>query len=210
LNQKQIIDAWKLEPLKPAQSGPQPKGKRMVVVSAKSGGKSNFTAHPEGQFAGVCVDVHDLGFLKTTWQGQEKVQHKIDVYFFCGEYKDGTDGKRYPLLVRDRFTATLSDKGRLKPFLQGWRGKKFTEEELQKFDLDNMIGAPALLTVEHNIVGDDTYANIVGCAKLPKVMEAPATPDDFVRFKDRKDAQETTVQGIKKELDEDMDSDLPF
>jgi hypothetical protein len=182
----------------------------MVVVSKQSKGKGNFTAHPEGQFAAVCVDVHDLGVLETTWQGQVKKQHKIDVYFYCGENKTLEDGRVFPLLVRDRFTATLSDKGRLKPFLTNWRGKKFTPAEEDAFDLDNMLGAPALLTVEHNVVGDETYANVVGIAKLPKVMEAPTVPDDFVRFRDRTDDKQPQPKAPENDPYDDADDPLPF
>jgi hypothetical protein len=198
----EIIKAWGLVPLQSERKS------KMVVVSKQAQGGGTFTPHPEGQFGAVCVDVHDLGYLESTWQGQVKKQHKIDVYFFCDEWKQSGDEK-YPLLVRERFTATLSDKGRLKPFLTSWRGKKFTPDEEAAFDLDKMIGAPALVTVEHNQVNDKTYANIVSITKLPKGMTAPTIPEDFVRFKDREPKEAQPEQPKPGPLDPD-DADLPF
>lgn len=160
----------------------------MPIIASKSAG-SDFQAHPEGPFAAVCCDIHDLGMLEVTWEGQTKLQHKVDIYFFCGEFKD--DDPAVPLLVRSRFTLTLDERGRLRPFLQSWRGKPFTAEEEVGFDLEKLLNAPAFLQVSHNISNGKTYANIDAIMRVPKGMTPPNLPEDFVRPSQRPPREES-------------------
>lgn len=199
----------------------------MPIVASKTEGGS-FTPHPEGQFPAVCCDLHDLGMMKVTWQGQEKQQRKCDVYFFCGEYREH-DGKRIPLLVRERFTVSLSDNARLRKFLEAWRGRKFTPEEEKGFDLETLLLAPAFLQVTHNESNGNTYANISTIMRLPKGMPAPDLPADFVRPSQRPPREDRQGNGKPAQsrsggpgMDRDVpppaepswqdsdDSDLPF
>ena len=177
----------------------------MAIIVKETGG-TKFTPHPEGEFTAVCVDIVDHGMVSVEWKGQKKEQHKISVVFFCGEWKDIDDG-RIPLTVRGRFTATLSPKGNLRPFLEGWRGRQFTSEELEAFDVEKLLHAPAYLNVQHVHKNGETYANIITCIRLPKGLQAPAAPADYVRSCDRVDED---GNGSRSPFDDDEDSDLPF
>ena len=152
-------------------------------VSDSGGG--SFTPHPEGQYAAVCVDVVDVGWVKT----QYGPKYKARVVFFCGEWtKKEIDGEqvKMPLLVFSTFTATLSERGNLRPFLEAWRGKMFTADELGKFDLENLLHAPAFLQVVHRLGSNgNTYANVKTIMKLPPNMTAPTVPAEYQRAKDR-------------------------
>lgn len=176
----------------------------MPIIAKKNSG--NFTPHPEGQFAAVCVDVVDLGVIETHWQGQIKHKHKIEIFFFCGEWKDGEDGKKQPLFVRERFTLSLNDKGNLKKFLEAWRGRQFTKEEEEGFDIEKLIGAPAVVQVVHREDNGNTYANILSAMRILKGMDFPEKPKDYVRVCDRpKEGQENGQQPT-----DDEDDPLPF
>lgn len=156
--------------------------KAMAIIVSDNGGGGNFEPHPEGSFNAVCVDVYDAGVVQT----QYGPKHKIRIYFFCGEWTKPNDkGERFPMLVSEQFTATLSEKGNLRPFLERWRGQKFTAQELKAFDVEKLIGAPAFVQVTHNPDGDKTWANIDAALKLPKGSEAPAIPADFERRHER-------------------------
>lgn len=159
----------------------------MPIIASKSAG-SDFQTHPEGPFAAICCDIHDLGMMEVTWEGVTKQQHKVDIYFFCGEFKD--DDPSVPLLVRSRFTLTLDERGRLRPFLQSWRGKAFTPEEEAGFDLEKLLLAPAFLQVSHNHVNGKVYANIDAIMRLPKQQSAPDLPADFIRPSQRPPREE--------------------
>ena len=54
-----------------------------IYVSDKGGG--TFTPHPEGQFAARCIDVVDVGWVKTDYGPK----YKVRFVFFCDE----TDSK---------------------------------------------------------------------------------------------------------------------
>jgi hypothetical protein len=184
-----------------------------VIVKDSEGG--TFTPHPEGQYAAVCIDVHDLGVIETKWGNK----HKIDIYFWCGRRKEDEtgepasyeDGTPIYLTVRERFTATLNEKGNLRPFLERWRGRKFTTDELKGFDLEQLIGAPAFLQISHNEWDGKVFANIDTIMKLPKGEDKLAVPEDYVRFADRKDtdASEPEPAGVGAGPDEEDDG-LPF
>jgi hypothetical protein len=151
-----------------------------IIAKASGDGGQTFQPAPEGTHQAVCVDVVDKGMLKTTWQGVEKQQHKIDVAWQIGEDRD--DGK--PFLVFKRYTLSLGEKANLRKDLESWRGKKFTHDEEMGFDVEKLIGANCLVNVQHNASGDRTYANVVAVAPLIKGMK-PIHSRDYVRVKDR-------------------------
>ena len=171
-----------------------------IIVSEGSGSK-NFLPHPEGAYSAVCVDVVDLGFVETSYG----TKHKVRAVFYGGEDTVGSDNETLPMLIFATFTASLHEKANLRTFLQSWRGKPFTEEELHAFDLESLVGAPALVQVMHNKVGEKTYANITSIMRLPKGQKAPPIPSEYVRVKDREE-MEPEPQTAKH----DDDSDLPF
>jgi hypothetical protein len=148
-----------------------------IIISNESG---SFTPHPEGPYSAICVDVHDLGKLEVVYPDGPKMQHKIDVYFFCGEYKDGDPST--PLMVRQRFTASLSETSRLRPFLRAWRGRDFTPEEERSFDVERLIGVGAYIQVSHRAANGKTFANIDSIMRLPAGQTPPEIPADFVRM----------------------------
>lgn len=153
-----------------------------MIVSDKGG--SNFDPHPEGQFPARCVDVIDRGWSKG---GQYGPKYQVCFVYYAGEEVErDVDGKKvmFPLLVFSTFTATLSERGLLRPHLESWRGKNFTSEELEGFDTENVFGAPCFINVMHDPTGK--YANIKTIMPLPSGMEAPLMPT-YERMCDRED-----------------------
>lgn len=156
----------------------------MTPIYVDGRGGSNYTPHPAGQFQARCIDVVDLGWAETDYGPK----YKVRLSFYCGE--DGTkqrdDGPTtYPMIVSAKFTASLHEKAKLREFIESWGGRPLTAEELEKFDLERLVGAPAFIQVVHNAVGDRVYANIKGIMPLPKGMHAPETPADFIRMCNR-------------------------
>lgn len=123
-----------------------------------SDSKKDFPTHPEGVYQAVCCDVVDLGVEKVTFDGTEKMVRKIRLYFQTEEMEpDG--GRRF--VVAKKMTASLSEKSALRQFLQAWRGRAFTSNELDEFDLEKLIGANCQIQIVHQLGRDGkTYANI--------------------------------------------------
>jgi hypothetical protein len=173
----------------------------MAIIAKDTGG--GFTPHPEGQFRAVCVDVVDKGLVETTWQGKTRSQHKIRVVFQTEEQMP--DGK--PAMASRSFTLSLGEKSALRPFLEAWRGRKFTGEELAGFDVEKLIGAGAVIQIVHEHKGDKVYDNITSIMKLMKGMEALKVRD-YVRVQDRVPVGAGSFEEPPAALDED--DDLPF
>lgn len=145
--------------------------------------RSTYTAAPEGLHAAVCVDVVNLGIVA----GAYGTKHKVRIVWQL-DAQDDEHGRRFD--VARVYTLSLHERAALRKDLESWRGKKFTEVELDGFDLEKLIGVNAQVAVTHDL-GDDgtTYANV--STVVPPVKGAPKLqPRDYVRAKDRQQQQQ--------------------
>jgi hypothetical protein len=170
-----------------------------MPIFAKAG--ASFVPAPAGTHAAVCVDVVDHGMLEVTYQSKTQRKHKITITWQIDEDMD--NGK--PFLVRRRYTCSLHEKATLRRDLESWRGRAFSDQELQAFDLESLLSVGCLINVIHETRNGSTYANVASVMRLPKGMTAP-TPRDYVRVCDRPATQADSVEdslGI-------TDDDVPF
>lgn len=145
----------------------------MAIIVSEGG---TYTPHPEGQFRAVCVDVVEQHNVPTEFGPKNKVR----LVFQTEELL--ADGR--PALASASFNASLNEKSRLRPFLEAWRGRKFTPAELKAFDLEALLGAGAVLQIQHTEKGGKVYDNITSVMRLMKGME-PVEPKGYTRRKDR-------------------------
>ena len=128
-----------------------------MSLTVKATGGGDFELTPEGAYIARCIKVIDLGTQTTTGQYGTKSQKKVMVTW---ELLDNDvkmkDGK--PFAASQFYTASLHEKSQLRKDLEAWRGKKFTDEELAGFDLNNVLGTYCYLQVVHS--ADGQYANI--------------------------------------------------
>jgi hypothetical protein len=86
-----------------------------------------------------------------------------------------------------RFTLSLHEKGRLRPLLEAWRGRRFTAEELKNFDLEKLINANCQVQLIHNMnESGKKYANVQAIVPLGKGMERIEVDPEYIRVCDRK------------------------
>jgi hypothetical protein len=100
-----------------------------------------------------------------------------------------------PFLVRRRYTCSLHEKATLRRDLESWRGRAFTDKELEAFDLESLLSVGCLINVIHESRNGSTYANVASVMRLPKGMTAP-TPRDYVRVQDRPPVQTAADDGL--------------
>ena len=171
----------------------------MPIIAKASG--TNFAPAPEGTHSAVCVDVVDLGILEVTYSGKTSKQHKIKIVWQIEEDRD--DGQPYQ--VNKRYTLSLHEKASLRKDLESWRGRSFSDSELEGFDVEAVIGVGCLLNIIHNKGRDGgIFANVAGVMKLPKGSPT-IKMRDYVRVSDR--VPEAQAQANSLEID---DSDIPF
>lgn len=165
-------------------------------ITAKDTG-GNYERPPEGGHAAVCCDVIDLGYRFNRNFG--KVEHKCAILFQLAE--KNAAGKRFE--IANVLTVSFNEKANLRKFLSQWRGKSYSDDEARTgAPLHKLEGQPAYITIEHKVVGDKTYANIIGVTKLP--MGLPILqPEGYTRSEHWKkgslneaEAQKFQAQGL--------------
>jgi hypothetical protein len=175
----------------------------MPIIASANESKS-FTPAPEGVHQAVAVDVIDIGYKPNPFKpGTE--QHKIDIAWQINEARE--DGKRF--VVYKRYTLSLHEKASLRHDLEGWRGRPFTVAELAGFDVESIIGANALINVQHNKSADGTrtYANVMSVMPLLKGM-GKITADGYVRKTE--EAGDANAPPPEEDFGPITDSDIPF
>ncbi len=172
-------------------------------VSGKEGG--NYTPAPAGNHLGICIQVLDLG---TQNGGQYGPKRKVRLTWELPEErlsytdKDGNP-KEGPYLVSKKYNLTLGSKEKpsaLRTDLESWRGKAFTAEEERSFDLANLLGVAALVSVvQETGTNGNLYANVKSVARLPKGM-GPPTPENDLYFFSFDDWDGTTTPKVSPKL----------
>ena len=133
---------------------------------------STFTPPDAGTYTAVMRAMIDLGTQSSTFEGEAKSARKIMFKFEVTDPDNRRqDGTAHT--VSKRFTASLHERAALRKFLEAWRGRPFTPEELKGFDLTKLLGQPCLLGIVHQEREGKTFAGISSCMKLPRGMTAP-------------------------------------
>lgn len=144
----------------------------MALIAKDNGG--NFELAPAGVHAAVCTRVIDLGLQLSPMYG--KALHKIMIGFEISEKM--SDGR--PFLISARYTLSLGIKATLRKDLESWRGRAFTKEELDGFDLAKVLGAPCMLNIVHS--EDGKYSNIKSIIPMPRGMPAIKPVGELLYF----------------------------
>jgi hypothetical protein len=177
----------------------------MPIIAKRAAG--NFTPAPEGPQQAVCVDVVDLGLIEESWQeGEPTLKHKIAIVWHSAEI-DPETGK--PYTIQKRYNLSLHEKATLTKDLTAWRGRAFTDAELEAFDVESVIGANAYVSITHN----KNWANVTAIMPLPKGMAKLPITAGYVRRCDRDDyVPPASQQGKAPDAPPfpDDDDEIPF
>lgn len=197
------------------------------TINAKAS-DSKFKPHPEGQFVAQCVDTIDLGEKVEKYQDQPaRLTHKCVLVFRTGQVNQETGEAQD---IAREFTVSMGEKANLRAFLESWRGKKYTEEQVEEgVPLHKLANQFALISVGHNKgANGKTYANIVTVAGVPEMMRK-ALPtfagyerdewwtkrkkeyaDESRKFKQDAGVNPDSDDFDGFESDADLDDDMPF
>ena len=154
--------------------------KKMIIAKQSSNSTSDFKLPPAGSFLARLYRIIDIGTQTTEWMGKKKMQRKIIAMFeLHGEDNDGqplqtAEGK--PLIVSKRYTLSLDEKATLRKDLEAWRGKAFTQEELDGFNLEVLLGKCCMVSVTHSTYDGKEYANIAGISQVPAALKKLGEP----------------------------------
>lgn len=150
-----------------------------MSLTVKNNGGGDFELAPEGTYIARCFKIIDLGTQITEYNGEKKQQQKVLISWELldpeARMKDGR-----PFAVAKRYTASLHEKAQLRKDLQAWRGKRFSETELEGFDLKAVLGAYCQIQIVHSEgINGSTYANVDA---IMSTKEKPKAVADAVYF----------------------------
>jgi len=183
-----------------------------------------------GNHHGICVAVIDLG----TQYEFEKSTPKVMVIWELPDFpRSDSNGFRE---IHKEYSTSLHELSNLYQDLVSWRGRDFTVEELEGFNMKNVLGANCLVNViqEASKKTNRIYAKVKTVAKLPKsmanlvatyqllydmdedVMPIPEGIPDWIKDKIKKSAEyiaDSTGQAPPDPSDGQVpvdDEDIPF
>jgi hypothetical protein len=142
--------------------------------------------------------------------GQVKYLPKVMMQFEVhGDDDQGNPlltGDGRPLSITKSFTLTLSDKSTLRKDLQTWRGRDFTAQELKGFELKNVLGAWAMVSVTHSESNGKTYTNIAAIMPVPANIKKAGMPEPvnpvqmYTILEDDKEVFNSLSDNLKKRI----------
>jgi hypothetical protein len=150
------------------------------MLIAKDNSESKFAKLPlpeAGTTQAVCCAVWDLGLQKTSYNGKEKIQHKIIIAWEITEKINAPESEYNgkPYMLNKKYTLSLGDKANLRKDLESWRGLPFSSDELQNgFDIEKLYDANCYIGIKHEPDRNDAskvYANVTAILPIPKSME---------------------------------------
>lgn len=149
-----------------------------MSLNIKENGGGDFEIVPEGTYIARCYRVVDLGTQVSEFQGERKEQPKVLIgWELLDDEVKMKDGR--PFSTQKRYTASLHEKSQLRKDLQNWRGKRFTPEELEGFDLKNVLGTYCQMQITHVQKNDRTYDTVDA---IMATKEKPAGVNDLIHY----------------------------
>jgi hypothetical protein len=160
-----------------------------MALIAKAASGTDFEPLAAGMHASVCYGIVDLGTQPSN-NPQFKPTRKVALLWEVPDeriefVKDGVK-KNLPRGISAMFTLSLGTKSKMRPMLESWRGRPFTEAELEGFDVKNVLGANCLLNVVHKAGtganAGKVYANVASVNPLAKGMVKRKPENPLVWF----------------------------
>lgn len=182
--------------------------------------ESSYEPLPAGMFDAVCTDIIDLGIQHTSGQYGERDVLQCMIAWELPEltYTD-SEGKEQRRIIRKTYTQSLNSKSSIRKDLESWRGKPFTEEELEGFDLDNILGCGCQIQImQEKGSNGKIYGNIKNIVPLKRDRwEQPSHQLSFVLSENTLDQIEFLPEFVQEIIKSSVtyqqltaDDDKPF
>lgn len=129
-----------------------------------------------GNYPARCYQMIHIGNVVEIYMGKEKTVDKILIgWELPSELKVfNKDKGEQPLVISKDYTLAMNEKANLRKMLASWRGKDFTEEEVKRFNVLNLLGKPCMLNIiNRTSKGGSIYNDVGSISPMPKKMECP-------------------------------------
>jgi len=150
----------------------------MAIIATSKASTPRELIEP-GNYAARCYKMIQIGTVEEVIQGEKKIMHKVrigwELPLELKVFKEGEEAK--PLVIDQEYTLSMSPKANLRRALTSWRGKDFTEEEAEAFDITRLLGVACMLNIIHKPSKKDPtniYEEISSISTVPKGYQIPA------------------------------------
>ena len=116
---------------------------------------------PQGKHNAVCTGVVFTGTLKSINGFYKKVTILWDIFLDDGRKRE----------YSRQYTYSYHEGSILRQHLESWRGRAFTKDELDKFQIRNIIGVPCRLEITKNSKMLKQIDNVLPFPKSPVLQK---------------------------------------
>lgn len=151
----------------------------MSLKLSTTGNGKPFEEAPVGVHPAFCIAVIDLG----TQQGKYGPKHEVRLMF---EFPHSLTVDGRPHVAMRTYGLSLNEKADLRKDIEAWRGKPFTAEQADDFDLVKLLGQACIVNYSLGRSGEGRY--ITGLMPIPRVaggkpgMDMPDKPHNAPKF----------------------------
>lgn len=158
---------------------------------AKNKGNADFKRIPPGSYIARCYLLVDMGEQLSEGKFGQTIQHKIRLgWEVFGEDEEGApltveyEGVQRAMTIGKTYTLSLNEKAGLRKDLTSWRGRDFSAEELEGFDITNILNVYCMLNITTSEKDGKTYTNISAITPLPSALKnsKPQPDHEVVTF----------------------------
>ena len=141
-----------------------------IIVSGSAKTKRELV--PSGTMVGRCYSMIHIGTVEWEYQGEQKFSNKIRLAFELPNEVRDFGGEEKPMSIDKEYTLSLHEKSNLRKDLESWRGVAFSTSDLKNFDVTDLLGVPAMLSIVHKTSkGGNEFAQIGSVSAMVKGME---------------------------------------
>jgi hypothetical protein len=150
-----------------------------MTLNVSDTGGGDFKQVDQGTHMAICNMVVDLGIQDTPYGTKHQLYIRWELPNERLEWEKDGEKLEGPMSIGSFYTASLSEKANLRRDLEGWRGRAFTPEELEGFDVFNVLGKGCQVSIIHN---DNLKARVKGVSGWPKGVDKKEAENPLMKY----------------------------
>lgn len=147
-----------------------------ILATTKSATREPIAA---GNYPARCYQMIQIGTITEVINGEVKQLNKVRIGWELPTelkvFKE--ENGEQPLVISEEYTLSMHEKSSLRKMLASWRGKDFSQEEAESFDITKLLGKECMINIIHKPSKKDAtkiYEKIGSVSGIPKGMAVPA------------------------------------
>ena len=143
-----------------------------IIVSGNTENKREIV--PSGTHIARCYSMIHIGTVEWEYNGETKYTNKVRLTFELPHEMRDFSGEDKPMVISKEYTLSLHEKSNLRRDLEGWRGKSFTNQELNSFDITDVLGSSCNISIIHKTSkSGNEFAQIGSISGMSKGTQCP-------------------------------------